>query len=200
MKSLFKIRFQNYMSEFFYKKIYKYKYKIFLYFKSRLSEKFKVFFKFIKFIYNPFICNLKLALMKKSNFFINNFFFFDINSMFWSKILDSFYFKSLFSLNIFSKRFGFLLKIKDMIEFHNNKFQHLFFKNQLLFYNNFLRNNFFFSLLGNFFKQLSFLVIPSTRLKLRKRQVYVFSSVVSFDVDVFINLINRFKFVHFNNF
>lgn len=56
------------MSKFFYKKIFSYKYKLFLYFKSNLYNKFHTFLKFIKFLYNPFILNLKMALLVKSNF------------------------------------------------------------------------------------------------------------------------------------
>lgn len=194
-----KSRFPNYMSKFFYKKIFRYKYKLFLYFKSKLSSKFSFFFKFIKFLYNPFILNLKMSLLTKKNSFVNKEFLSDSN-IFWSKFLYSFYFKSIFSLHAFSKKFGFLFKIYDLINFKNLNFQHLFFKNQLLFYNQFFKNNFFFSLLVNFFKQLSFLVIPSSFHKLRKKQVHVFSSFVLFDIDLLDSLITRFRFEQFDNF
>lgn len=114
--------------------------------------------------------------------------------------MDLFYFKSIFSASLFSKRFGFLLKIFDFFSFKKLKFQHLFFKRQLFFYNKFLKNNFFFSLLLNFFKQLSFLAIPSTFQKSKKKQVHVFSRFVIFDIDLLFFLINRFKFDNFDSF
>jgi hypothetical protein len=185
------------MSNFFYKKIFEYKYKLFMFFKSKLRDKFVFFFKFIKRIYDPFISNLKSALLIKSNFLQENFLFTDEESL-GSNFFSYFYEKSILRNNFLKKKIGLLLKIYDFFKFKNLKFQHLFIKNQILFYNKFFKNNFFFSLLCNFFKQLSFLIIPNSYNKLKKKQVHVFSSFVFFDIDLLVSLIGRFRFEQFD--
>ena len=185
------------MSKFFYKKIFEYKYKLFMFFKSKLRDKFVFFFKFIKMIYSPFISNLKSALLINSNLLKDDFLFNDEDSL-GSKIFSYFYENNIVSNMFFFKRIGLLLKIYDFFNFKNLKFQHLFIKNQILFYNKFFKNNFFFSLLCNFFKQLSFLIIPNSYNKLKKKQVHVFSSFVFFDIDLLISLIGRFRFEQFD--
>lgn len=185
------------MSKFFYKKIFEYKYKLFMFFKSKLRDKFAFFFKFIKMIYDPFISNLKSVLLKKSNFLKDDFLFNEEESLGFN-FFSFFYEKSIFSNMYFIKKISLLFKFYDFFNFKNLKFQHLFIKNQIMFYNKFFKNNFFFSLLSNFFKQLSFLIIPNSYNKLKKKQVHVFSSFVFFDIDLLVSLIGRFRFEQFD--
>ena len=61
------------MSIYIYKKIFFYKYKLFIYFKDKLGNKINFFFKFIKFMYKHFIHNLKISLLSTKKILKLNF-------------------------------------------------------------------------------------------------------------------------------
>jgi hypothetical protein len=77
----FKSRIPSYMSTYFFRKIFQYKYKIFIFFKNKLRNKYKIFLKYIKSFYFPFISNLKISLLLNNTFF--PFSFFKIPSIFF---------------------------------------------------------------------------------------------------------------------
>jgi len=123
-----------------------------LFFKKDLKARFKFFSKYLFLFFGPFIRFLKFLLAKKKFEIVNK-----------SKKV---YMPSVFHFsgdNFWHSAYhNFIFKFFDKMELKSLNVSSIFLKRSIFFFKNFFKRTFFISLLFKFFKQLTFLRVPSS--------------------------------------
>lgn len=147
-----KSRVPSFMSKLFYKRIFFFRYRLFLFFKKDLKARFKILSKYLFLFFGPFIRFFKFLLAKKKFEIVNKSKKVYVPTIFhFSK--DEFW---------YSAYHNFIFKFFDKVELKSLNLESIFFKRSIFFFKNFFKRTFFISLLFKFFKQLSFLRVPGS--------------------------------------